>query len=63
MPTDLRAYLLLRAAMQRQCSETTRQALRLMAETVEERQAVKITRRALETIQGHHRRWFEQQAW
>jgi hypothetical protein len=49
--------------MQRQCSETTRQALRLMAETVEERQAVKLTRRALETIQGHHRRWFEQQAW
>lgn len=64
MPPELRAYLLLRAAIQRQCVETTRQALRWVAEAIEEdRVAVKITRRALATVPGHHRRWFEGQAW
>ena len=63
MPPELRAYLLLRAAIQKQCDETTRQVLRWIAETIEDKEAVKLVRRTLETIQGHQRRWFKQQAW
>lgn len=62
MPPALAAYLALKAAANRRCDETTRQALRHVADHFSEKEAKRIGRRAYNTMDTSCRAWFQRLA-
>lgn len=62
MPPELAAYLTLRAAATRRCEETTRQALRHVAERFDDKVAERIAKRAYRTLEPACRGWFNRLA-
>lgn len=62
MTPELAAFLALRAAAHRRCDETTRQALRHIAEQFDDREARRIGQRCYATMEPSARAWFQQLA-
>lgn len=62
MDRALTAYLLIRAAANRRCDETTRQALRHTAEHFSDKEAKRIGQRAFHTMEPAARAWFQRLA-
>jgi hypothetical protein len=62
MPPELAAYLAIRAAANRRCTETTLQALRHTADHFSDKDARRIGQRAYESLESTSRAWFQRLA-